>query len=340
MNLKSSTSSAESADSASDLRQSDLFGPLPSANENPSAKPSCESTGPTRQSLTTSAPSQQIDLEELTSSSVVSPANLGPKPGSEEARKMTETSGRKWLGLLKSYGHAGLLGKMCTDLLTNQWGSSAAFLTWKASAIKPSHLLFRLAPSMPRTDATAFGLFLGTPTAQMKPRSAKFARKTQNPAEFARDHPRLWLTPLVSDSEKRGVPKVGGGLAGQVHLWPTPRTTGLDGGSNSRRAAKARGMWPTPVARDYKGQGMSRERRETREPDNLCSWTAKYEGSAALNPAFVEWLMGFPAGWTNLTPQELQAVSKTESRGSRLSATQSSRKSSRKSAKPSSKRSG
>lgn len=30
--------------------------------------------------------------------------------------------------------------------------------------------------------------------------------------------------------------------------WPTPRTTGLDGGSNSRAAAKARGMWPTPRA--------------------------------------------------------------------------------------------
>ena len=27
-------------------------------------------------------------------------------------------------------------------------------------------------------------------------------------------------------------------------LWPTPRTTGLDGGSNSRKAAKRRGMWP------------------------------------------------------------------------------------------------
>ena len=40
------------------------------------------------------------------------------------------------------------------------------------------------------------------------------------------------------------------------NLWPTPRTTGLDGGSNSRAAAKKRGKWPdhnkwqTPVADD------------------------------------------------------------------------------------------
>ena len=32
--------------------------------------------------------------------------------------------------------------------------------------------------------------------------------------------------------------------------WPTARTTGLDGGSNSRKAAKARGMWPTATADD------------------------------------------------------------------------------------------
>ncbi len=32
--------------------------------------------------------------------------------------------------------------------------------------------------------------------------------------------------------------------------WPTARTTGLDGGSNSRAAAKARGMWPTATVDD------------------------------------------------------------------------------------------
>ncbi len=32
--------------------------------------------------------------------------------------------------------------------------------------------------------------------------------------------------------------------------WPAARTTGLDGGSNSRAAAKARGMWPTATVDD------------------------------------------------------------------------------------------
>jgi hypothetical protein len=30
----------------------------------------------------------------------------------------------------------------------------------------------------------------------------------------------LWTTPIANDAEKRGVPKVGAGLAGQVHLGP------------------------------------------------------------------------------------------------------------------------
>ena len=266
----SSTSSAALEGLASDLKQPDLFGPSLSVSRTSSAKPSCESTGPTFQSLTTCEPSQQMDLEELTSSSVASHASPGPKPGSKEARQMTVTSGRKWLPLLKSYNLAGQFAKMCGALLVNQWASSAAYLTWRASATKPSHLSFRLAPSMPRTDATASGL-LHTPTSK----------------------------------------------ANQM----APSMKNRDPGS----------WWPTPVARDYKGQGMSRERRETREPDNLCSWTAKYEGSAALNPAFVEWMMGFPAGWTNLTPQELQTVSKTECRGLKPSETPSFRKLSRKS---------
>jgi hypothetical protein len=293
-NSTSLISSPGSADSALDLNQSDLFGHSHSVNESHIAKPSCESTGPTFQSLTTCEPSQQMDLEELTSSSVASHASPGPKPGSKEARQMTVTSGRKWLPLLKSYNLAGQFAKMCGALLVNRWASSAAFLTWKASATKPSHLLFQLAPWTPRTDATASGL-LHTPTSKAN----QFA-----PSMRERDAGSWWATPAAADS--RG-------------------STGGNQGKSLRTDVR---MWPTPVARDYKGQGMSRERRETREPDNLCSWTKKHEGSGALNPEWVEWLMGFPLGWTNLTAEELQEISKTECRDLKPSATRSCRKSS------------
>jgi hypothetical protein len=96
---------------------------------------------------------------------------------------------------------------------------------------------------------------------------------------------------------------------------PTP--TASDYGSNnhgvkegkaeSKAESKAslgqmarRNQWPTPVARDWKGQGMSRERRKTREPDNLCSAVRESDGAGSLNPTWVEWLMGYPLEWTAL----------------------------------------
>jgi hypothetical protein len=36
----------------------------------------------------------------------------------------------------------------------------------------------------------------------------------------------LWSTPIANDAEKRGVPKVGAGLAGAVHLGPMPDGSG------------------------------------------------------------------------------------------------------------------
>src|SRR5690606_7654562 len=51
--------------------------------------------------------------------------------------------------------------------------------------------------------------------------------------------------------------------------WPTPTCSGLDGGSNSRRAAKARGRWPTPTKSDAEG-GPRKTPRADRNPDKPC----------------------------------------------------------------------
>ena len=274
----SSTSSAALGDSASDSKQRELFELSHSVSESRSAKPSCESTGPTRRSTTTSEPSTQIDLEELTSSAAVFRASPSPLPGSSEAQKMTEISGRKCCELLKLYKVGGSLAKMSEALLTSHWASSAAFLTWKASGTAPSHLLFQLAPSAPRIDATASG---------------------------------LWPTPTGQDNPQvRGVGKTigtkrGTTLGGAVRMWPTPTTE--PGGGERSGGRKGTGslaftvrLLPTPLARDHKGPSMSKERQKTRAPDNLSSWARAKHGSGKLNPWWVEWLMGFPPGWTEL----------------------------------------
>lgn len=66
--------------------------------------------------------------------------------------------------------------------------------------------------------------------------------------------------------------------------------------------------WPTPRARDWKG-GQKREtlkKKGRSSRDSLPDCVRWHEGigvrggSGGLNPEWVEWLMGFPRGWTDL----------------------------------------
>lgn len=62
-------------------------------------------------------------------------------------------------------------------------------------------------------------------------------------------------------------------------------------------------IWPTICASQWRGTGpigpKSHEHRLARS--YLDASVQEYEGrSGPLNPAWVEWLMGFPEGWTDL----------------------------------------
>ena len=316
-----STCSAASEGSALDLREPGLFGPLPSVSKTVLPSASSKSTGPIRPSTTMSEPSQQMDLEELTSSVAGSPASRGPLPGSSEAQKMTEISGRRWLPLLKSYGLSGSLAKMCEALLTSQWGSSAAFLTWRGSGTKPSHLLFQLAPSMPRTEGTECGL-LPTPRSC----SAMAAENIQNRAAdkfpnlesvVARS---LWPTPTTpTGGGERSGDRAGTGnlhyLARSGQLWPTPQARDWKDGKNPKLhgnhspslpvAVSTVKMYPTPDVGAAKGRGQS-------------SAENRHRLGGSLNPTWVEWLMGFPQEWTACdaleTPSSRRSSSKSAKR--------------------------
>ena len=74
--------------------------------------------------------------------------------------------------------------------------------------------------------------------------------------------------------------------------FPTPTaSTGEKGGRGDLTAQLKTGQssrrrdWPTPVARDHKGPGYSGQL-----PTTL---------TGLPNPEWVEWLMGFPPGWTD-----------------------------------------
>ena len=82
----------------------------------------------------------------------------------------------------------------------------------------------------------------------------------------------MWPTPTVCGNyNRKGASATSGdGLATAVMKFPTPSTLGINGGSHSRAAAVKRGQ----AVADVNG--------------------------GSLNPTWVEWLMGWPIGWTDL----------------------------------------
>lgn len=123
----------------------------------------------------------------------------------------------------------------------------------------------------------------------------------------------FWPTPTVCGNYNRpGASATSGmGLASAVKLWPTPVAD--DTGSRKKRYAQggtqlslAVKMWPTPTACASKGSSpaaLVRKSGRSRENDRIDHAVMASDGGP-LNPDWVEWLMGWPIGWTDLKPLE------------------------------------
>lgn len=91
----------------------------------------------------------------------------------------------------------------------------------------------------------------------------------------------------------------------EMGLWPTPTVSGNHNKSGMSEksgdglsTAVKRSLWPTPKA-SPSGPDYARVNRENAGGDDLVTAVARTQ-SGALNPAWVEWLMGYPIGWTDL----------------------------------------
>jgi hypothetical protein len=101
-----------------------------------------------------------------------------------------------------------------------------------------------------------------------------------------------------------------GSVPNNKTFFHTPCTTGIDGGSNSRKALKKRiTEWPTPSTRDYKGGYLGGRIRNGEVSWDTLDVAVQYtdnqnKDGGQLNPNWVEWLMGWLPGWTELKPLE------------------------------------
>jgi hypothetical protein len=205
-------------------------------------------------------------------------------------------SGQKWRGWFAKYDRDSFSWKTAQCSLLG--GLDQFSETWPQWGLMRDGECWELMTLMPHIEENEFG-FWATPTTMdsLPPKSAEALHREATVTRPGRSKPanlrdqvsnqHMWPTPLATDGSK--CPS--GSLARAVN--PALRAT-------FRNKEEGRN-WPTPAARDY------------RHP-NAKSYAERGGGSkgeqlpnavgGTLNPDWVEWLMGWPIGWTDLKPLE------------------------------------
>ena len=194
-----------------------------------------------------------------------------------------------WLESKKEKGMIVIYGRKCSELSESlrRVGSSVRmylescelplptlYRTWSVKAMTSQCLILKLRLSERRTDESEL---------------------------------RLWQTPVAEDAanrafrvNSRGEPK----LSGQVKLFPTMRSHEVGDyqysrGDHLKPILTLTGyakLFPTPRCGGSRGNS----------PAGAKHVDLAGAGGGQLNPTWVEWLMGFPIGWTDLNASETQ----------------------------------
>ena len=268
-------------------------------------------------------------------------ANLSPSQVEKKVKKIQDTSGQSILDLSKNSDQLGLLEKMLVDTLNSV--STPLSRTWRVKTTPLGRLVFQLRASVPTTKEKESGYWL-TPNAMdsLPPRSKEALKKQYQTNRKGRTthstlreqvvYPKpaqMWRTPDAHSgrgpsSEERMKMKLDKkmpiSLNDQVahpHLmWPTPTTDSASnrtkkykqGGTPLTVAVREAEMWPTPTTRDYKdsGKAVINSHRDSILPVRVAKKDKEQwvKGGGSLNPTWVEWLMGYPKGWTDLNHLE------------------------------------
>ena len=189
-----------------------------------------------------------------------SPASRFPLPGDAEALRMTVTSGRKCLESSKSSPPLGCLEKML--LGSSIWGSNRRFLIWKEQAMKSGLSYYLLSPSARGMRGNGYSL------------------------------PDTWPTPVAAI----GKMDVSTALIGRMKKTGTLKklnSTGKLWNPNLQMR-----VFCTPEVMEQTGVRFREPETEQQRElfTEVVDLTMKQH---KINPEWVEWLMGFPIGWTD-----------------------------------------
>nr|WP_244191390.1 hypothetical protein [Ralstonia insidiosa] len=207
----------------------------------------------------------------LAASRAKTSASLGK---AQESMASAADSGRRWPGLLARYSHDLCLWKTAQSSLLGDLDEFSE--TWPRFGMTRNGVSYQRQTLKLRTSASDFG---------------------------------LWPTPTVHGNHNKlgASQKSGWGLSSAVKLWPTP----VASDTGSRSAPYAQGgtplslavkLWPTPTAMTRTGGAALCKWGGSRSREKLRTMVTSEELNGPLNPQWVEWLMGWPIGWTDLQP--------------------------------------
>ena len=115
-----------------------------------------------------------------------------------------------------------------------------------------------------------------------------------------------WATPTTMDTLPPKSPQA-------LNKEATIARKGRSKPANLRDQVSNMKNWPTPATRDYKGaNGFETSKKKMEEGlrahmgqlPNAVQHMEQIPIGGSLNPTWVEWLMGWPLGWTDLKPLE------------------------------------
>jgi hypothetical protein len=150
-------------------------------------------------------------------------------------------------------------------------------------------------------------------TGNMKKKEFKFGNSGSLAQEvesgFLETH-RKWPTPAARDRHTpQGERVEKNGMGGYILRKKSKPDNTFGAGLADAVEFEEKKMWPTPNASDNRDRGNMSDpaiqRRIAKGKQIGLSMAVKEtKGGGSLNPTWVEWLMGWPLGWTDLNPLE------------------------------------
>ena len=210
----------------------------------------------------------------LTSSQEATLAPLFQFQDLKKVKKIRDISGQKCLDLSKNSGLLLLLEKTLLTTLNSVW--TPYYRTWRVKVTPQARLVFQLRASVLSTNASASGLLRTWRTPD--------AHCGRGPSSKERRKMKLDKKMPISLNDQVAHPNL---------MWPTPKATDYFPGVGKY------------VEENRSGYTVTRKKTGTKFGAKLADavdFKGRLAGHAggSLNPTWVEWLMGYPKGWTDL----------------------------------------